>query len=202
VAAPAGGSVGKEDSQTGDLFQPSAAPESSSTDRQVSQRPRPEQPSREQPNPEPLSREQAVESQPAPAPASTTSPPEAAPEAVRPPAEVREPVALAPEQPAAARAPLAGEAVEAPQTAAPQDRQAATQEVVAAVAAPLPTEELTSVVASAGLEWVQTTHNAEPSEEEIVPAAARPRRQRKQKPQAAPEPLQQVETQAGDDAGA
>jgi hypothetical protein len=66
-------------------------------------------------------------------------------------------------------------------------------------AAPLPTEELTSVVASAGLEWVQTTHAAAPSIEEIAPVAPRPRRQRKPKPQVVAEPLQQVETQPGND---
>ncbi len=66
-------------------------------------------------------------------------------------------------------------------------------------AAPLPTEELTSVVASAGLEWVQTTHTAATTVDEAVPVAPRPRRQRKPKPLLAAEPLQQVETQPGSD---
>jgi hypothetical protein len=63
--------------------------------------------------------------------------------------------------------------------------------------ASLPAEDLTSVVASAGLEWVQTTH-AEPIAEEITPVAARPRRPRKPKERVIAEPLQQVETQPGD----
>ncbi|MBA3477442.1 MAG: hypothetical protein H0T52_03430 [Lautropia sp.] len=62
----------------------------------------------------------------------------------------------------------------------------------------LPTEELTSVVASAGLEWVQTTHAAIDSPSaEVAPAASRPRRQRKPKQPVVAEPLQQVETQDG-----
>jgi hypothetical protein len=66
----------------------------------------------------------------------------------------------------------------------------------------LPTEELSSVVASAGLEWVQTTHaEAVAATSETAPAASRPRRQRKPKERVAAEPLQQVETQPGDDAG-
>lgn len=67
-------------------------------------------------------------------------------------------------------------------------------------AAPLPTEELTSVVASAGLEWVQTTHAAIDTTADVTPAAPQPRRQRKPKKPVVAEPLQQVETQADDEA--
>jgi hypothetical protein len=57
------------------------------------------------------------------------------------------------------------------------------------------------VVASAGLEWVQTTHApVDTASEEAAIAASRPRRQRKPKQAIAAEPLQQVETQPGDSA--
>jgi hypothetical protein len=51
------------------------------------------------------------------------------------------------------------------------------------------------VVASAGLEWVQTTRAPDPIADEAMPMAPRPRRQRKPRPQVVAEPLQQVETQ-------
>ena len=54
------------------------------------------------------------------------------------------------------------------------------------------------MVASAGLEWVQTTHAAVDSAEEAPMEPPRPRRQRKPKKPVVAEPLQQVETQAGD----
>jgi hypothetical protein len=65
--------------------------------------------------------------------------------------------------------------------------------------APLPTEELSSVVASAGLEWVQTTHAAiDVAMEEPAVSPSMPKRQRKPKKPMVAEPLQQVETQGGD----
>jgi ribonuclease E len=138
-------------------------------------------------------REQAIGEQPlqedeeeSPAAVAATARAPAAVAEVMPPA--REP-AQAPAT--ASKAPAAAVAVEAVGQASPPVP-------APVVAAPLPTEELTSVVASAGLEWVQTTHAPDPTVEETMPLAPRPRRQRKPKPQIIAEPLQQVETQPDD----
>jgi len=95
------------------------------------------------------------------------------------------------------RLPDAGQTESVPQDeSVPQEVRAPATPIVAV---PLKAEELTSVIASAGLEWVQTTRSADdPADDEIAPAAATPRRQRKPKKPMAAEPLQQVETQPGD----
>lgn len=82
-----------------------------------------------------------------------------------------------------------------------EGRQAHVPRPPDVVPAPLPTEELSSVVASAGLEWVQTTHAAvDVTMQEPAMSPSVPRRQRKPKKPMVTEPLQQVETQAGDNA--
>ena len=176
---------------TGDLFQVPGT-ERTSPDDQFARG----QVSREQ-----ALREQAVGEQPLGADADVTPTVRAAreqpatsasaPAAAGPSAGFGEPAAQAADEPARVR--------QEPPSAAPAPAAVTTPAPAPVAAAPLPTEELTSVVASAGLEWVQTTHAAAPSIEEIAPVAPRPRRQRKPKPQVVAEPLQQVETQPGND---
>jgi ribonuclease E len=146
----------------------------------------------------------AIEATREPAPSSREPNQSLASEAVSNEAMPSESTPVEPVQPVAAQpAPQAATAV----AAGGAEAQAATVQPapepapVAVAAEPLPTEELTSVVASAGLEWVQTTHTADIATDAVEPVAVRPRRQRKPKPKVAAEPLQQVETQGGDDGG-
>ena len=107
--------------------------------------------------------------------------------------EVQQPVV---QQPVMQQPVMQKRAVPKPQASKPE-----APELAEAGAALLPEKGLTSVVASAGLEWVQTTHAAidTAATAAAAPAAPRPRRQRKPKSPVMAAPLQQVETQAGDD---
>ena len=140
------------------------------------------------------------------APVSQPSGPESRASQPQPSADVEsrrkeEPRPVAPRQEAPRQAAPRAEPDKPEMAQAPEEPQApAVPQAPEPVAAILPEEELTSVVASAGLEWVQTTHTAI----DTMPAAAtvaapRPRRQRKPKSPVVAAPLQQVETQPGDD---
>jgi ribonuclease E len=96
-----------------------------------------------------------------------------------------QPVAAAAPAPIEVRVEPAAQAAEAPPAvAAAETRQA-------------PAVELKSIVESAGLQWVETVASAEQTPEQIVVPAPRPTRVRKPRAVQPSEPLQQVETQPG-----
>jgi len=75
------------------------------------------------------------------------------------------------------------------------DERIAPKEAAEPIApAALPKEQLESIVESVGLQWVETTHRAEPAAQPEEVPAPRPRRVRKPRNAASGEPLEQVET--------
>ena len=76
----------------------------------------------------------------------------------------------------------------------PQAERVAPKEADEPIApAPLPRDQLESIVESAGLQWVETSHAAPAAQPETVPPPRKPR-VRKPRSAASAEPLEQVET--------
>ena len=126
-------------------------------------------------------------------PSVEDAPASSGPSVAETPVATAAPTGSAPAAPVATEA-VATEEIDAPKALATQGEERQSER--SRPAAPPTAEVLSSVVASVGLEWVETRQAADEEAQAQAPTPSpRPRRQRKPRMETPSEPLQQVETQ-------